>query len=43
MNAYKSFDLTNKKALVTGAGQGIGKGYALALAEAGADVIMIHS
>jgi len=41
MNEYKSFDLTNKKALVTGAGQGIGKGYALALAEAGADVIVV--
>ena len=41
MNTYKSFDLTNKKALVTGAGQGIGKGYALALAEAGADVIVV--
>ncbi|MBL7150396.1 3-oxoacyl-ACP reductase FabG [Candidatus Microgenomates bacterium] len=32
------FDLTNKKALVTGASRGIGKGIALALAVQGADV-----
>jgi NAD(P)-dependent dehydrogenase (short-subunit alcohol dehydrogenase family) len=32
------FDLTGKKALITGAGRGIGKGIALVLAEAGCDV-----
>lgn len=36
--------LKNKRAIVTGGGQGIGKGIALALAEAGADVlIQYHS
>ena len=32
------FDLTGKRALITGAGRGIGKGIALVLAEAGCDV-----
>ncbi len=34
------FDLTGKTALVTGASRGLGKGFALALAEAGADVVV---
>ena len=33
--------LNNKTALVTGAGKGIGKACAIALAEAGADLIII--
>lgn len=37
----KSFDLTNKTALVTGAGQGLGKTFALALANAGAEVYIL--
>ncbi len=38
--ALKEFDLTGKAALVLGGGRGIGKGIALALAEAGADVMV---
>ncbi len=37
----KPQNLNNKKALVTGAGKGIGKACAIALAEAGADLIII--
>ncbi len=37
----KSQNLNNKTALVTGAGKGIGKACAIALAEAGANVIII--
>ncbi|WP_447641342.1 MULTISPECIES: SDR family NAD(P)-dependent oxidoreductase [Chitinophagaceae] len=36
---YKLFDLTGKVALVTGCDKGIGKGMAMALASAGADII----
>ncbi len=35
-----SFDLTGKKALITGGAQGLGEGFATALAEAGADVVI---
>ena len=35
------FDLTGKKSLVTGAAVGIGRGCAVALARAGADVTML--
>ena len=36
------FDLSGKTALVTGARRGIGAGMALALAEAGADILVPH-
>jgi len=38
MNIIERMRLDGKKALVTGAGQGLGKAFALALSEAGADV-----
>ena len=38
MGILDRFKLEGKKALVTGAGQGLGRAFALALAEAGADV-----
>ena len=37
----KKINLKNKIALITGAGKGIGKACAIALAEAGADLIII--
>lgn len=37
--AYTAFDLSGKTALVTGCNKGIGKGMAIGLAEAGADII----
>ena len=37
----KSLDLKNKIALVTGAGKGIGRASAIALAEAGANLIIL--
>ena len=38
---FKKINLINKTALVTGAGKGLGKACAIALAEAGAKVIII--
>ena len=37
----QKFEIKNKTALVTGAGKGIGKASAIALAEAGADLIIL--
>jgi 2-deoxy-D-gluconate 3-dehydrogenase len=37
----ESFDLTGKVAVVTGAYQGLGRGMAIGLAEAGADVVLV--
>ena len=37
----QKFEIKNKIALVTGAGKGIGKASAIALAEAGADLIIL--
>jgi 2-deoxy-D-gluconate 3-dehydrogenase len=43
MGILQQFDLTGKKALVTGCNKGIGKGMALGLAEAGADIIGVSA
>ena len=40
MNIKKLFDLTGRKAIVTGGGRGLGEQIAYALSEAGADVIV---
>ncbi len=42
MSILNSFDLTGKAALVTGVGQGLGHGMAVALAEAGADIAGLY-
>ena len=41
MSILEQFDLSGKVALVTGAAQGLGQGFALGLAEAGADVALL--
>jgi 2-dehydro-3-deoxy-D-gluconate 5-dehydrogenase len=43
MDIQKLFNLTGKIALVTGCNKGIGKGMALALAQAGADIIGVSA
>ena len=43
MSVLNSFDLSGKTALVTGCKRGIGKAMALALAEAGADIIGVSA
>ncbi|MEV8467512.1 SDR family oxidoreductase [Fluviibacterium sp. DFM31] len=43
MSDLSNFDLTGKTALVTGAKRGIGKGMALGLARAGADIIGVSA
>ncbi|WP_380055359.1 SDR family oxidoreductase [Falsihalocynthiibacter sp. SS001] len=43
MSTLSSFDLTGKVALVSGCKRGIGKGIAVALAEAGADIIGVSA
>src|SRR5687768_16023216 len=43
MGVLQQFDLTGKTALVTGCNKGIGKGMALGLAEAGANIIGVSA
>jgi len=43
MDILKGFDLTGKTALVTGCRRGIGKGMAIGLAEAGADIVGVSA
>lgn len=43
MSILQAFDLTGKTALVTGCNRGIGKGIAIGLAEAGADIIGVSA
>ena len=43
MSVLKQFDLTGKTALVTGCKRGIGKAMAVALAEAGADIVGVSA
>lgn len=41
MKTIKNLSLNGKTAIVTGAGQGLGKGFAITLAQAGADVAVV--
>lgn len=41
MGGITQFDLSGKVAIVTGAGRGLGRGYALALSQAGAHVVCV--
>ena len=41
MTVLESFSLSGKKALVTGGNQGLGKVFAAALAQAGAQVVIV--
>jgi NAD(P)-dependent dehydrogenase (short-subunit alcohol dehydrogenase family) len=41
VTVLESFALTGKKALVTGGNQGLGKAFAAALAQAGAQVVIV--
>lgn len=43
MSSISSFDLTGKRALVTGCNRGIGQAMAIGLAEAGADIIGVSA
>ena len=43
MNVLDSFSLTGKTALVTGCKRGIGRAMAVALAEAGADILGVSA
>ena len=43
MGVLQQFDLSGKTALVTGCNKGIGKGMAIGLAEAGANIIGVSA